>query len=101
MSSNKKNIRKVRRNINLSKTNKKGKLRKTIQTIVNIVMIMHMVAFFIIIFFFANFYTVGIWTLTGFTFVVIAVIVCPECRSGKSSKMGTTNMPDKAINATE
>lgn len=101
----KKNTRKVRRNIDLSKTNKKDKSRKTIQTIVNIAMIMYMVIFFIIIFFFANFYTVGIWTLTGFTFVVITVIVCPECRSGKSlkksSKIGTTDIPDKAINATE
>jgi len=101
----KKNTRKVRRNINLSKTNKKNKSRKIIQIIVNIVMIIYMVAFFIIMFFFANFYTVGIWTFTGFIFVVIAVIVCPECRSGKSlkksSKMGTTDMPDKAINSTE
>jgi len=64
-----------------------------------------MIVFFIIMFFFANFYTVGIWTLTGFMFVVIAVIICPECRAGKSlkksSKIRTTDMPDKAINATE
>jgi len=100
----KKNSRKKRKNINLSKT-KKNKSRKIIQTIVTLVMMVYMIVFFIIMFFFANFYTVGIWTLTGFMFVVIAVILCPECRAGKSlkksSKVGTTDMPDKAINATE
>ena len=79
----------------------KNKPRVMLQTIINIVMIIYIVTFFIIILFFDNIYTVGIWIITGFIFVVISVIVCPECRTGKSSKIGITDMPDKGVNATE
>ena len=71
--------------------------------IIDIVLIIDVIILFIIGIFFDNFYNMAIWVLMSGTFLVISNIVCPECKSSskKSSKMGTTEMPDKPINATE
>jgi len=90
--------------MSVMKKNKRNRKVKIIQIIINIIMVMYIIGFFIIFFFFLNFYTIAIFSSTWVVFIIVSVIICPECQSGnskKSSKMGTTEMPDKPINATE